>query len=170
MAEGKTCGHCGADISRRHHNARFCNTECRRAAKWSDPEWLASKRSQDIARAKRYRAENPEKIREIKRNAYASNPRSHRSTRYKSVYGLSLAEYEALHAAQGGLCAICSRPERQERNGKLIALAVDHCHVSGRVRGLLCARCNKGIGLLDDSPELLDAGAAYLRQHQSAQP
>lgn len=52
------------------------------------------------------------------------------------MYGLTLAQYEALRAAQGFVCAICLKPSRVRR------LAVDHDHVTGAVRGLLCRRCN----------------------------
>ena len=72
-------------------------------------------------------------------------------------YGITLEERAALEAAQGGLCAICKVPPKAQK-----ALAVDHCHGTGRVRGLLCDRCNMAIGLLDDSAERLGAAIAYL--------
>ena len=65
--------------------------------------------------------------------------------------------------AQGGVCAICEKPERStSRYGRIKKLAVDHDHDTGAVRGLLCANCNKGIGNLGDDPDILIAGAAYL--------
>lgn len=72
-------------------------------------------------------------------------------------YGLTEADYEAMQIAQGFRCAIChSTPPPGER------LAVDHCHDTGAVRGLLCRRCNTGIGLLRDDPQILSAAVAYL--------
>lgn len=79
-------------------------------------------------------------------------------------FGITPDQYREMLDAQGGVCAICEQPERvrDARNGRLKALAVDHDHETGAVRGLLCQNCNKGIGNLGDSPERLIAAAAYL--------
>ena len=73
-------------------------------------------------------------------------------------FNLSWDEYERLVAEQHGLCKICDKPPSE---GK--PLQVDHCHVSGTVRGLLCLQCNAGIGLLGDSADLLQRAARYLQ-------
>lgn len=79
-------------------------------------------------------------------------------------YALTLSEYEAMASRQGGLCAICARPETKiHRDGSPCRLAVDHDHTSGMVRGLLCSSCNVGLGSFDDCPEWLEAAATYLR-------
>ena len=62
--------------------------------------------------------------------------------------------------AQGDKCAVCGGPP----NGPGRRFHVDHCHDLNRVRGLLCAKCNTAIGLLDDDPDRADAVAAYLRR------
>jgi hypothetical protein len=80
----------------------------------------------------------------------------------KRKYGISLAEYEAMLTAQADACAICSKPETLEIHGSLVYLAVDHDHVTGKIRGLLCSRCNQGIGSLHDDPERLRRAIAYL--------
>ena len=61
-------------------------------------------------------------------------------------HGLSGDDYEAMRLSQGGCCAICAKPEREQK----YALSVDHDHESGRVRGLLCVSCNTKIGVLDN--------------------
>ena len=73
-----------------------------------------------------------------------------------------------MEVAQGGVCAICSNTETivNVRTGKPKALHVDHCHKTGKIRGLLCSRHNKGMGLFNDDPALLRAAAAYLEGHQ----
>lgn len=82
------------------------------------------------------------------------------------TYGLSEAQYQAMHTAQDNRCAICGCPADSPRNGKLGRLVVDHCHTGAKqVRGLLCLRCNSGIGFLDDSPTLAAAATAYLLKH-----
>lgn len=73
-------------------------------------------------------------------------------------YGITPGDYDQLLAEQDGVCAICAQPESIE--GRV--LAVDHDHQSGAVRGLLCGRCNRAIGLLLDDPELLTRAANYL--------
>jgi hypothetical protein len=70
-------------------------------------------------------------------------------------YGISPAEYDALLAKQGGACAICRKRSKQR-------LCVDHCHVTGMVRGLLCKECNGALGYLRDDQASLVAALAYL--------
>lgn len=78
-------------------------------------------------------------------------------------FGITPEQYQEMHDVQGGVCAICEKPEKSRaQSGRVKSLAVDHDHETGAVRGLLCANCNKGIGNLGDDPEILIAGAAYL--------
>lgn len=84
------------------------------------------------------------------------------------VYGITSAEYGALLEAQGGGCAICGRTEskdisRRSATGKR-RLHIDHCHATGRVRGLLCSSCNLGIGKFGESIEALERAIMYLRK------
>jgi hypothetical protein len=83
--------------------------------------------------------------------------------RLQRRYGLSVQEFERMLAQQNGVCAICREPESKKRNG-VFALSVDHCHLTGRVRALLCGRCNSAIGYLRESPLLARAAATYLEQ------
>ncbi len=78
-------------------------------------------------------------------------------------YGLTLPEYEVMLNKQGGVCAICKKPETVEIAGRMRSLAVDHDHHTSKVRGLLCSRCNLGIGRFDDDADLLDEAARYIR-------
>jgi hypothetical protein len=75
---------------------------------------------------------------------------------------------------QNGLCAICKKPSRLIYNKKRDEwnrekLCVDHNHETGKVRELLCTQCNKALGQLYDSPDLLEIAAKYLRKHQEVQ-
>ena len=81
---------------------------------------------------------------------------SRRRSYLKHLYGISLEQYNAMWAQQGGACAICER-----RPGR--TLAVDHCHATGIVRGLLCAKCNAGLGCYDDESSLMLKAIAYLK-------
>ena len=74
------------------------------------------------------------------------------------TWGLTEAQYRALFDAQDHKCAVCGA---EARTGKV--LAIDHCHDSGRIRGLLCQDCNLGMGQFADDPNLLEAAVRYLR-------
>lgn len=73
-------------------------------------------------------------------------------------YGITTAEYDALLASQGGVCAVvgCGSSHR---------LVIDHCHASGIVRGIICDRCNVVLGRVEDTPQLLRGLAEYLSNH-----
>jgi hypothetical protein len=75
-------------------------------------------------------------------------------------YGLSKGAFMALWEDQSGACGICSSPLSLSTPKGVV---VDHNHISGEVRGLLCHKCNTGIGLLNDSPSVLEAAIAYLK-------
>lgn len=81
--------------------------------------------------------------------------------RMKSLYGITLEDYHAMLKAQNGLCKICLRQAHEGTHGKLY---VDHCHSTGRIRGLLCNRCNIGVGNFSDCTETLERALAYLRE------
>jgi hypothetical protein len=83
-------------------------------------------------------------------------------------YGIDEAIYEAMVAAQDGKCAICNLPETSKRCGVVLRLAVDHDHVTGGVRGLLCHRCNRGIGSLGENLESLQRAIDYLIRAREA--
>lgn len=98
----------------------------------------------------------------------AAFPAFDRNRKFLSNYGITLAQYEEMLKTQDGKCAICEQPETSvDRSGSLRSLAVDHCHNSGKVRGLLCSRCNTTLGKLEESPQLLRAMWDYMHKHAS---
>jgi Recombination endonuclease VII len=110
-------------------------------------------------RARAHYQTNKEAIRERVRAARLArkqaNDPSLRSAPLKRLYGISAAEYDALLAKQGGACAICRKRSKAR-------LCVDHCHVTGTIRGLLCHSCNLGLGSLKEDQASLVAALAYL--------
>lgn len=82
-----------------------------------------------------------------------------RDRNYKSAYGISLKDVEAMLESQDGKCAVCLTEISLE--GKATA-RVDHCHITGKVRGLLCHKCNVAIGCLGDNINGLQRAMAYL--------
>ena len=88
------------------------------------------------------------------------DPNIRRDWFYRKTYGITLADYDEIIEQQGGRCAICFSFPYAGR-----ALCVDHDHVTGAVRGLLCDACNRGIGFFQDEPELLRVAIAYLERN-----
>jgi hypothetical protein len=101
-------------------------------------------------------------MREWSRLAREANPDYFKNSYLKKHYGVTLDWYNEQLSKQGGVCAICRNPETAVIHGKQISLAVDHCHDTGAVRGLLCKACNQAIGLLRHDASLLKAAIEYL--------
>ncbi|EAB7165606.1 hypothetical protein DU811_16680 [Salmonella enterica subsp. enterica] len=89
-------------------------------------------------------------------------PETRRNCHLRRNYGITLAEYKELSAKQNHVCAICHCAETRIIKGSITSLCVDHCHQSGKVRGLLCANCNRAIGLIKDNTSLLQNAINYL--------
>lgn len=112
-----------------------------RATQWAEKN---RKRQRDNAKV-RYDKANPTERTTAQRKAIL-----------KMRYRITPEQYDAMFQAQHGVCAICGRPPKRLR------LAVDHCHVTGTVRGLLCHPCNRLVGHLNDDPVKFRRGAEYL--------
>lgn len=138
---------------------------------------------------KRYRAAHKEKIKETNRAWHATNRERVKETHQKwkeanakhireygrraslkSTYGITPEQYQAILISQGGGCAICGTPENKGNKRRHKALAVDHDHNTGAVRGILCHACNLAVGILGDNVELLKKATDYLQQWSTKQP
>jgi hypothetical protein len=128
-----------------------------KARRDDDPDVLEAARE----RTRRWRAENPERYAENRRRFKESGgyKRSLRQTHLKKKYNLTLEQYDRMLEAQGGGCKICGRPPGD------IALHVDHCHITGRVRGLLCFPCNAALGHLQHDPDIIETALVYVGTH-----
>lgn len=87
-----------------------------------------------------------------------------KDTKLQKRYGITLENYNSLLAKQNNCCAICSISidDHQSLKGSNKHFAVDHCHKSGRIRGLLCYKCNMGLGYFDDDPQKISQAHSYL--------
>lgn len=102
-------------------------------------------------------SESPTRLR-LGKNPVRATPRTReagRRYRLRAKYGLTPTQYDELLRKQDGGCAICGRSEG-------VRLGVDHDHTDGSVRGILCQRCNTGIGCFEDSPDRLAKALTYL--------
>jgi hypothetical protein len=112
----------------------------------------ADKRARQNERQKAY----AKRIRENNKNYFKDRD-------LKRKYGITLDQWQQMHNEQGGLCKICGKPETKvdRRQNVVRSLSVDHCHITSKVRGLLCSDCNTAIGLLQHNVELLNKAIAY---------
>lgn len=97
--------------------------------------------------------------REARRKASLKWSKNNREYRLLRNYGITEADYDRMALEQGGRCAICAT---DDPGGGNEFWSVDHCHDSGRVRGLLCNKCNMALGLMGDDPVRLTSAIAYL--------
>jgi len=84
---------------------------------------------------------------------------------YKRRYGVGLGWVEEALTKQGHVCAICKEVGFKMKDSHYTGLNLDHCHKTGKARGLLCHNCNRGLGLFQDNPEVLERAAKYVREH-----
>lgn len=82
--------------------------------------------------------------------------------RLKSAYGLTVDQYEQMLHDQNYSCKICNKHKSKQNKN----LSVDHCHKTGKIRGLLCDCCNRGIGLLRDDAKILQSAVSYLLENK----
>ena len=138
-AKNTKCGFCDQDFVGRHGKQIYCSDQC----------FESNRKQWYLTYQRDYQRE------------YGRLPEvavKRRARMLRNLYELTLEEYEALAVQQGRVCAIC----KSNANGRQSNLDVDHCHKTGVVRGLLCNRCNTGIGQFNDDSKLLLAASEYL--------
>lgn len=124
--------------------------------------WRAKNPERAKAITKQWREENKDRFLAIQRKYRDNGGREREKERQmRRFYGIGFAEYEAMLAAQDGVCGIC---RGTEPTGAMFN--VDHDHTTGAVRGLLCRKCNVAIGLLGDDPGRVTAAVNYLMRHK----
>lgn len=98
------------------------------------------------------------------RDYRTKNPDIMKRIDLKKRFGITLEEFNAMLESQNFVCKICGLPEsiKDYRTKTIRHLAVDHCHKTKKVRGLLCSNCNRAIGLLQDSPKILQSALDYV--------
>lgn len=147
--ETKVCSKCKVEKPRISFDKSYekrCNGDDRRSdctqcrAEYKKSRYKV-RREEMCAKARNYRKKHPDRI---------------KNTDLKQRFGITLEQYNNMLAEQNGVCAIC------KSMSSLRNLAVDHCHSTGKIRGLLCSYCNTGLGLFKDSLEILDKAKEYL--------
>jgi len=167
----KTCNKCqrtlqitqftpyAANRDGRKHTCRACVNERIKELQRQDPSRLVKQREKSLA----WIRANKDAYLASKKKSVAKNRHKIRVYRRRAnlrAFGLTTEMYDAMLQAQGGHCACCPQRPGVENNGK--HFPVDHCHATGRVRGILCVNCNRVIGWAGDDPARLRRLADYL--------
>jgi len=129
--------------------------------------WRKANPQKQKAIEKRYQEKNAKKraVREKKRRDHLNTHlpelarQRRREKHLRDTYGIGTADYDRMLLEQNGLCAICQ--DDKNSKGKRY-LSVDHCHSTKHVRGLLCDRCNRGLGAFLDNPDFLEKAKLYV--------
>lgn len=149
-----------------------CNYSCYKCTKeegfkkLNDNELMAKYRTPEKVNKKTrlWRQKNPEAVKNqrkrsnsAKREKYKkSDKRSYKHRIIKRLYGIGIEEYEIMLHEQNSACKICGKTQKQN-------LAIDHCHKTKTVRGLLCSKCNLGLGHFNDDIKRLQNAIDYIR-------
>lgn len=136
---GPTCKDCETTSTRKWYSGPLCKNCYNKK-----PEVRAARRVRD----RRYRS--TEKGKSSERNMFL-----------KKRYGITLQIYNEMLGKQYHVCNICNQPELNRK------LSVDHDHKTGKIRALLCSRCNRALGIVNDSIELLHSLINYLKEHST---
>lgn len=145
-----------------NYRCRACSAEAQRKH-YQNPE----NRKKQTARAKRQRAAR-EHYREMEKKRYYNHPERFAAASRKYLlrkWGLTSEQFEQMLQNQGGGCAICGATENSP-GSKGKSLAVDHDHTTGKVRGLLCDKCNRALGWLGEDHQRFIRAAEYLQKHK----
>ncbi len=115
--------------------------------RYKNPEY----RKRQAAKTKQWALDNPERVYLLDANKHLIKN-----------YNMTLKDYNVMLDKQKGLCKLCNRPEKVRATKRIRKLAVDHCHATGKIRGLLCFRCNTSISQIESIPNYLKTLKIYL--------
>jgi Recombination endonuclease VII len=169
----KICNRCNESKDfTQFHKKKFVENQyyayCKKCNNIMSNEWKKAHREKVRQKYKIYYRKNSEKIIKDCRQWRKENPHKVLDINLKRNYGITLEQYKILFTKQNGKCAICKKEESlfDTRYKKIKRLCVDHCHNTGKVRGLLCHNCNIGIGLFEDSKENMQNAVKYLESNE----
>ena len=161
----KYCDKCGAEFS--FKKVKFCTTcKTKKCAACNKIKLLKNFYS-DTGLANGFASYCISCDKEKKRINYLKDKSGMRRRNLKSKYNITLDEYDKLFEKQKGLCAICGQKETRRNKYNVWHLAVDHSHITGKVRGLLCGNCNSMLGFVKDKPTLLLNAYSYLNKSEA---
>lgn len=124
-------------------------------------------KEKDRARKREWNRNNKEYFRQYVKDNAETLSKQVRLAHVKRLYKLDSETYLQMILDQNNLCLICKKPEtNKNKHGDIRPLSVDHCHTTGRVRGLLCNQCNAGLGNFKDDLDSLRSAVEYLSKFE----
>lgn len=172
----KSCLVCSKNFETNSIKKLCCTKECSFQNK---KNYRKKHKEKNIERSRQWRLNNPERYK-LKQKEYAKNNKDNRkiskkiwrdknpdkvkNSKIKRVYGITIEKYNEMLVEQNGLCKICKKPEITKLKNKINGLAIDHCHKTGKIRSLLCLKCNSALGKFNDSIDLLQEAINYLKE------
>lgn len=116
-------------------------------------------------RSRNWKDNNPQRLAEYEARNFEKHRKRDQNYGLVRNFGITMDEYNLLLHEQKGVCAICQKPETAMQRGIIKLLAVDHCHTTGKIRGLLCGRCNPAIGCFREDESIILAAIIYLQKN-----
>lgn len=148
----RKCNHCDKVKSITNFYVRLDKeARCKQCVSGFRKTSYRSNREEVNRRVRKYRNENPEKIRD---------------TKLKQAYGVGVDYYNAKLKEQGGVCAGCKKNVKTIWRGKIVRMALDHDHINDRPRGVLCIKCNRALGLLEEDKQIISNLVRYINKYQ----
>ncbi len=141
------------------------HSSCKLCQKEKSQKYYQKNKDKIIRATLTWRFNNKERCRENNRKWQEKNKEKCRLVRRKSLckrYGIKIEDYNEMFLEQNGVCAICERKETSRLRGILGNLNIDHDHTTGKIRGLLCLRCNQVLGRVNDDVGILTKMVDYL--------
>jgi hypothetical protein len=154
---GKPCRHGNVALRLTSAGACWCD-DCKKLHSGRVNSWQKRHPEKALPRSAQWRAENKDHVRVYSRDYKDRNRSRERERHLSTSYGITLADYDAILSSQDGKCATCGIGAEQASRKRLF---VDHCHETGRVRGLLCDACNKSLGVIEKYRDKLAAMLHY---------
>jgi len=139
--------------------------KCKKCHQQQRKERYITNRKSELEQCRMYREANREYL-----TSQTTKDKRKNSYLFKK-YGITLEQYNIMIKNQNNTCCICKDVSRQDvRQDTIVALAVDHNHQTGAIRGLLCSKCNVGLGYLKDSISIISKGIVYLSKPKKSIP
>jgi hypothetical protein len=159
-ANRNICGLC------RYEKKKIYTERNKEIIKKKNQEYSKKTRSRAKAWLEEDRKMNPERYRNYAAKYHELNAEIRTTIKIIKKYGLSLEEYKKMVNDCDNRCSICKDYEKSLFQGKIRRLCLDHCHETGKIRGLVCFSCNIGLGKFEDNIHRLQAAIDYLKRHE----
>jgi hypothetical protein len=140
---------------RAHYSRDLCRSCYEKDLRLRNPEYAERQRHSSRGWAARHPGQKERATADWQKR---QSPEWKRERQLRHKYGMTVADFDAMLAAQGGRCALCDRTGCKWN--------VDHDHATGLVRAILCKRCNCALGWFDDDPDALRRAADYIEHHR----